>query len=78
MHEEEIALIKEVYLHVLPNIVYTREFENFLKQNSESENLQIFVSRLKETISRAADMTRKTDYRIFLNEIQRRMASREK
>jgi len=78
MREEEITLIKEVYFHVLPNVVYTNEFEKFFEQNVDSENLQIFVTRLRETISKIADITRRTDYQIFLNEIQRRINPRVK
>ena len=73
MREEEITLTKEVYRHVLPNIVYPSELEKFVEKNSSrSENIHSFINRVREEISKAADTTRKTDYQIYLNELQRR------
>lgn len=74
MQESESKLAKDTLEFVLPNIVYPDELRNLVEKQSEnSERLEMFVENMKKAILEQTDNTKKTDWRIFLNEFRRRV-----
>jgi hypothetical protein len=77
MLEADTKVVWSAMDFVLPNIVYPDELKDLVgRELQRSEGLAAFVDNIKKAISDEADSTRKTDWRIFLNEY-RRMVSRK-
>jgi uncharacterized membrane protein YheB (UPF0754 family) len=75
MLEADSRLAKEILELVLPNIVYPDELRKMVEREADrSESAETFMKNVKKAISGQADITRKTDWRIFLNEFQRRVS----
>ena len=74
MNEQELALVEEAYRQALPNIVYAAELKELVDQTTKLAQISEVISLLKEKISSTSDMTRKTDLRIFLTQLQRLIA----
>jgi hypothetical protein len=75
MFEADSRLARDTLESVLPNIVYPEELRNLVERElNRSDNIETFVENIKEAISGQTDNTRKTDWRIFLNEFRRRVS----
>lgn len=66
MHSE---IIWRAFSSVLPYLVYPQELKRFLEENSRVP-VEALVQRLREMIPKL-DEVRRTDIRIFLNELER-------
>jgi hypothetical protein len=76
MLDEDSRTARETLESVLPNIVYPEELKSLVESELErSDSVQTFVENIKKAISSQLDITRKTDWRIFLNEFRRRVKS---
>ncbi|MEM3402378.1 MAG: hypothetical protein QXH08_04045 [Candidatus Hadarchaeales archaeon] len=65
MLDEDAKFLKEVLSSVLPNIVYHDELKEIVEQG-------VAGCESKKMIASETDITRKTDKRIFLNEMRRK------
>jgi hypothetical protein len=75
MLEVDSRLARDTLESVLPNIVYPEELRSLVENEiKRSDNVETFVENIKRAISAQADSTRKTDWRIFLNEFRRKVS----
>ncbi|MEM3519137.1 MAG: hypothetical protein QW179_05575 [Candidatus Hadarchaeales archaeon] len=73
MLDEDAKFLKEVLSSVLPNIVYPDELKEIVEQGvAGCESIEVFIQNFKKMIASETDITRKTDKRIFLNEMRRK------
>lgn len=73
MLDSEIKFLKEVLASVLPNIVYPDELREAVDERARSsESLRAFIDNFAKLIAAEPDITRKTDKRIYLNELRRK------
>lgn len=73
MKKEELEKIQKILSSVRPYSDSFSNLKNKVEDISEtSSNIEDFESSLEEIISKENDPTIKADYRIFLNELQRR------
>jgi hypothetical protein len=74
MHEADSRVARDTLESVLPNIVYPDELRNLVERELEkSGDMSAFLENIKKAISEQSDITRKTDWRIFFNELRRRV-----
>ncbi|MFN4132847.1 MAG: hypothetical protein ACK4GQ_00525 [Candidatus Hadarchaeales archaeon] len=72
MLDEDAKFLREVLFSVLPNIVYPDELREIVEREVDhNESIKAFAEDFKKMIDSETDMTRKTDKRIFLNEMRR-------
>lgn len=77
MSEIDARLARDTLQFVLPNIVYPAELRNLVERElGKSDNTQSFVENIKQAVSGQNDNTKKTDWRIFLNEFRRRVSKK--
>jgi hypothetical protein len=70
-------LARDTLESVLPNIVYPEELRSLVESEIQrSDNIETFIENIKKAILDQADNTRKTDWRIFLNEFRRRVSKK--
>ena len=72
MKEVETKLIWETFSSVMAYLAYPQDMKPLIeKMACESQNVENFMEKFKQTIAAEEDPTRKTDGRIFLNELRR-------
>jgi hypothetical protein len=77
MFDADSRLARDTLESVLPNIVYPEELRSLVEREiQKSDNIETFIENVKKAILDQADNTRKTDWRIFLNEFRRRVSKR--
>lgn len=73
MQEADAKLVWNTFSSVMPYLVYPQELRGILERSlGESVDIEAFVARLRQTISKEVDATKKTDGQIFINELRRR------
>ncbi|MDI6884457.1 MAG: hypothetical protein QMD00_04975 [Hadesarchaea archaeon] len=74
MREDDARLVRDSLSSVSPYIAYPQELKELIEgELKNSESVDVFIENVRRTISGRADVTRKTDAQIFLNELRRRI-----
>ena len=74
MREEDARLIRDCLSSVMPYIAYPNKLKELVERElGKSESVDAFVENVRRAISERADVTRRTDGQIFLNEFRRRV-----
>ncbi|KUO43143.1 MAG: hypothetical protein APU95_01200 [Hadesarchaea archaeon YNP_N21] len=72
MKEVETKLIWETFSSVMAYLAYPQDIKPLIEKTAgESQNVENFMEKFKLTIAAEEDPTKKTDARIFLNELRR-------
>ncbi len=75
MREDEKKLLQDTFSSVRAYLVYPQDLRTVIEElERRSQDLQTFMNEFKRTISNEPDSSRKTDGRIFLNEIRKRLS----
>ena len=74
MRESEKELIWESISSVMAYIVYPRDLRSLVERKlNESQNIQEFIEKFKQAVSTERNPTHKTDGKIFLNDLRKRL-----
>lgn len=73
---QEIELIWDTFSSIMPYLAHPQELRELLEELlGEKIDINKFSEQLRLTISNEEDPTRKTDVRIFINELHRKFQS---
>jgi hypothetical protein len=76
MREADVEFIRSIFSSVIPHLVYPQDLRETLEELlDEKTDIKEFLERLGERIGAETDPTRKTDGKILLNELRRRLSS---
>jgi hypothetical protein len=74
MLESETKLVKGSFSSVMDYLVYPQDLRELTERVlGDSQNIEVFLEKIKQAISSGMDSTHKTDGQIFLNELQRNL-----
>lgn len=74
MHEEDARFVRDSLSSVAPYITHPQELKELVESElKNSEGIDAFIENVRQKVSGSADVTRKTDVQIFLNELRRQV-----